>query len=48
LKVIFHNGIALPEMPSDSPGMPGFKIEKWKIHSVKNAKIKEYLWKFNF
>jgi len=31
------NGIALPEMPSGSPGMPGFKIEKWKIHSVKNG-----------
>jgi hypothetical protein len=31
------DGIALPEMPSGSPGMPGFKLEKWKIHSVKNA-----------
>jgi hypothetical protein len=31
------DGITLPEMPSGSPGMPGFKIEKWKIHSVKNA-----------
>jgi hypothetical protein len=37
LKVIFHNGIALPEIPSGSPGMPGFKIEKWKIHSIKNG-----------
>jgi hypothetical protein len=31
------NGIALPQMPLSSPGMPGFKIEKWKIHSVKNG-----------
>jgi hypothetical protein len=31
------DGIALPQMPSGSPGMPGFKIEKWKIHSVKNV-----------
>ena len=31
------NGIALPEMPSGSPGMSGFKIEKWKIHSIKNG-----------
>ena len=31
------DGITLPEMPSGSPGMPGFKIEKWKIHSVKNG-----------
>jgi hypothetical protein len=31
------NGIALPEMPSDSPRISGFKIEKWKIHSIKNG-----------
>jgi len=31
------DGIALPGMPSGSPGMPGFKLEKWKIHSVKNG-----------
>ena len=31
------DGIALPQMPSGSPGMPGFKLEKWKIHSVKNG-----------
>jgi hypothetical protein len=24
-------------MLSGSPGMPGFKIENWKIHSVKNS-----------
>jgi hypothetical protein len=31
------NGIALPEMPSDSPGMPGFKLSPFKIHSIKNG-----------
>ncbi|MFZ8848264.1 MAG: DUF411 domain-containing protein [Minisyncoccia bacterium] len=31
------DGITLPEMSSGSPGMPRFKIEKWKIHSIKNA-----------
>jgi hypothetical protein len=31
------DGIALPEMPLSSHGTPGLKIEKWKIHSVKNA-----------
>ncbi len=27
-------GIALPEMPSGSPGMPGFKLSPFKIHSI--------------
>ena len=27
-------GIALPGMPSGSPGMPGSKTEKWKIYAV--------------
>lgn len=27
-------GIALPNMPQGSPGMPGFKRETFKIHSV--------------
>jgi len=31
------NGIALPEMPSGSPGMPGFKLSPFKIHSIKNG-----------
>jgi hypothetical protein len=31
------DGIALPEMPSGSPGMPGFKLAPFKIHSVKNG-----------
>ncbi len=34
------NGIALPGMPSGSPGMPGFKIAPFKIHSVKNGEDK--------
>ncbi|GIW65497.1 MAG: hypothetical protein KatS3mg094_016 [Candidatus Parcubacteria bacterium] len=34
------NGIALPGMPSGSPGMPGFKIYPFKIHSVKNGEDK--------
>lgn len=32
------NGIALPEMPSGSPGMPGIKLYPFKIHSVKDGK----------
>lgn len=32
------NGIALPGMPAGSPGMPGFKIGPFKVHSVKDAK----------
>ncbi len=31
------DGIALPGMPSGSPGMPGFKLSPFKIHSVKNG-----------
>ncbi len=32
------NGIALPEMPSGSPGMPGIKFYPFRIHSVKDGK----------
>ncbi len=32
------NGIALPGMPSGSPGMPGIKFYPFKIHSVKDGK----------
>jgi len=32
------DGIALPGMPSGSPGMSGFKISPFKIHSVKDSK----------
>lgn len=31
-------GIALPGMPSGSPGMPGIKFYPFKIHSVKDGK----------
>lgn len=31
------NGIALPGMPSGSPGMPGIKFYPFKIHSVKDG-----------
>jgi hypothetical protein len=31
------DGIALLQMPSGSPGMPGFKLSPFKIHSVKNG-----------
>jgi hypothetical protein len=31
------NGIALPQMPSGSPGMTGFKLSPFKIHSIKNG-----------
>jgi hypothetical protein len=33
------DGIALPGMPSGSPGMPGAKKEKWEIYSIKDGKI---------
>lgn len=32
------NGIALPGMPSGSPGMPGIKFYPFRIHSVKDGK----------
>ncbi|BCX15742.1 MAG: metal-binding protein [Candidatus Parcubacteria bacterium] len=32
------NGIALPKMPSGSPGMPGIKLYPFKIYSVKDGK----------
>jgi len=31
------DGIALLEMPSGSPGMLGFKLAPFKIHSIKNG-----------
>lgn len=32
------NGIALPGMPSGSPGMPGIKFYPFKIHLIKDGK----------
>ena len=31
------DGIALPDMPSGTPGMPGEKIEEWVIYSIKDG-----------
>jgi hypothetical protein len=31
------DGIALPQMPSGSPGMTKFKLFPFKIHSIKNV-----------
>lgn len=31
------DGIALPGMPNGSPGMPGFKTEKWTIYGFSNG-----------
>lgn len=36
-------GIALSGMPSGSPGMPGKKIEEWKIYSIKNEIPSEFI-----
>ena len=33
------DGIALPGMPSGSPGMPGAKKEAWDIYSIKDGKV---------
>jgi len=36
------DGIALPGMPSGSPGMPGSKTKKWTIYSIKDGKVTEF------
>jgi hypothetical protein len=36
------DGIALPRMPSGSPGMPGKKRETWIIYAIKDGKYSEY------
>lgn len=36
------DGIALPEMPSGSPGMPGQKLEPFTIYQLKNGKSTIY------
>jgi len=33
------DGIALPGMPSGSPGMPGAKTEVWKIFAIKDGVV---------
>ncbi len=37
------DGIALPRMPSGSPGMPGPKTETWIIYSLTNGEFKEFM-----
>ena len=37
------DGIALPGMPSGSPGMPGSKTEKWTIYSISNGQATEFM-----
>lgn len=36
------DGIALPNMPAGSPGMPGVKKEPFVIYGVKNGEISEF------
>lgn len=35
-------GIAMPGMPSGSPGMPGSKTEEWVIYSVVDGEYEEF------
>ncbi|MDD2913036.1 MAG: DUF411 domain-containing protein [Candidatus Pacebacteria bacterium] len=37
------SGIALPGMPSGSPGMPGFKAGKWTIYGLNEGASSEYM-----
>ncbi|OGL74270.1 hypothetical protein A3E39_01405 [Candidatus Uhrbacteria bacterium RIFCSPHIGHO2_12_FULL_60_25] len=37
------DAIALPAMPSGTPGMPGPKRDPWKIYSVVNGVASEYM-----
>lgn len=37
------DGIALPNMPSGSPGMPGKKNSVWIIYSVRDGNISEFM-----
>lgn len=37
------DGIALPDMPSGTPGMPGEKMEEWIIYSLKDGQISEFM-----
>ncbi len=36
------DGIALPNMPAGSPGMPGVKKEPFVIYGIKNGEISEF------
>jgi len=37
------DGIALPNMPAGSPGMPGVKSYEWIIYALKDGKSTEYM-----
>ncbi len=37
------DGIALPGMPSGSPGMPGQKIEAFKIYALSDGMASEFM-----
>tara|TARA_Y100000310_G_C20699925_1_gene828783 strand:- start:6720 stop:7148 length:429 start_codon:yes stop_codon:yes gene_type:complete len=37
------DGIALPRMPSGSPGMPGPKRETWTIYALKDGKTSTFM-----
>ena len=37
------DGIALPNMPAGSPGMPGFKSEPFKIYALTNGEVSEFM-----
>ncbi len=37
------DGIALPGMPSGSPGMPGPKTGTWVIYAVKDGQVSEFM-----
>jgi hypothetical protein len=37
------DGIALPDMPSGTPGMPGEIREEWIIYSLKDGQISEFM-----
>lgn len=36
------SGIALPDMPAGSPGMPGVKKGEWTIYSLTDGNVKVY------
>lgn len=37
------DGISLPNMPSGSPGMPGYKQGEWIIYAIKDGQASEYM-----
>ena len=37
------DGIALPNMPAGSPGMPGYKQGEWIIYSIKDGQASEFM-----